>query len=550
MEFSLAEVHDRIGMALGDREAIVFGKRRLRYRELAERSRRLANILLGAGLRVTKERHELAGHESGQDHLAIYLYNGNEYIEGMLGAFKARVAPLNINYRYVEEELIQLLRDSRARAILYHAEFAPTLGNILPGLPQLRLLIQVADGSGNALLPNAIDYEEALAASSPEPPPVSPSPDDLYIVYTGGTTGMPKGVLWRSADIFVRGMGGVTWGTNDEFDSMEAILERAQAHGTLIGEEMRSFSIPPLMHAGAQWSSFLLLAQGQLIIFQDNPRRLDPEEILAIVERERVNYLQIIGDAFARPILDAMGRGVYDLSTLKVISSGGAPLSSNYKEEFLERLPGVLIVDGFGASETGTQGVNLATRDSGASTGDFRPVNTTLVLSDDLIRPLGPGEPEIGWLAQCGRVPLGYLGDAAKSARTFPTIDGVRYAVPGDRARYRSDGSIEILGREAVTINSGGEKIFAEEVEHALKHHPAVFDAVVCGRQSERWGQEVVAIVQLRAATPASEQELLDECARHIARYKLPKSFVFLDKIVRSPTGKADYRWARAQVSG
>ncbi|MFZ1292948.1 MAG: AMP-binding protein, partial [Pseudomonadales bacterium] len=288
----------------------------------------------------------------------------------------------------------------------------------------------------------------------------------------------------------------------------------------------------------------------QLIIFQDNPRRLDPEEILAIVERERVNYLQIIGDAFARPILDAMGRGVYDLSTLKVISSGGAPLSSNYKEEFLERLPGVLIVDGFGASETGTQGVNLATRDSGASTGDFRPVNTTLVLSDDLIRPLGPGEPEIGWLAQCGRVPLGYLGDAAKSARTFPTIDGVRYAVPGDRARYRSDGSIEILGREAVTINSGGEKIFAEEVEHALKHHPAVFDAVVCGRQSERWGQEVVAIVQLRAATPASEQELLDECARHIARYKLPKSFVFLDKIVRSPTGKADYRWARAQVSG
>ncbi|MFZ1293830.1 MAG: AMP-binding protein, partial [Pseudomonadales bacterium] len=251
MEFSLAEVHDRIGMALGDREAIVFGKRRLRYRELAERSRRLANILLGAGLRVTKERHELAGHESGQDHLAIYLYNGNEYIEGMLGAFKARVAPLNINYRYVEEELIQLLRDSRARAILYHAEFAPTLGNILPGLPQLRLLIQVADGSGNALLPNAIDYEEALAASSPEPPPVSPSPDDLYIVYTGGTTGMPKGVLWRSADIFVRGMGGVTWGSNEEFASMEAVLERAQAHGTLIGEEMRSFSIPPLMHAGA-----------------------------------------------------------------------------------------------------------------------------------------------------------------------------------------------------------------------------------------------------------------------------------------------------------
>ncbi len=549
MEFSLAEIHDRVGMALGDREAIVFGKRRLSYRELAERSRRLANFLLEKGLRVTKERHELAGHESGQDHLAIYLYNGNEYIEGMLGAFKARVASVNINYRYVEEELIYLLRDTRARAILYHAEFAPTLQKILPELPQLELLIQVADGSGNALLPNAIDYEAALAASSPQPPPVSPSPDDLYIVYTGGTTGMPKGVLWRSADIFVRGMGGVTWGTNDEFDSMDAILERAQAHGTLIGQEMRSFSVPPLMHAGAQWSSFLLLAQGQLIIFQDNPRRLDPEEILAIIEREKINYLQIIGDAFARPILDAMREGAYDISTLKVISSGGAPLSSNYKEEFLALLPGVLVVDGFGTSETGTQGVNLATRDSGASTGDFKPVNTTVVLSEDLTRLLEPSELEIGWLAQCGRVPLGYLGDEAKTARTFPTIDGARYAVPGDRARYRSDGSIEILGRDAITINSGGEKIFAEEVEHALKQHPAVFDAVVCGRPSERWGQEVVAIVRLRETNAASEQELLDECARHIARYKLPKSFLFREEIVRSPTGKADYRWAKAQVT-
>jgi fatty-acyl-CoA synthase len=549
MEFSLADVHDRVGMALGDREAIVFGKRRLSYRELAERSRRLANVLLRRGLQVTKERHELAGHESGQDHLAIYLYNGNEYIEGMLGAFKARVAPVNINYRYVEEELIYLLRDSRARAILYHAEFAPMLEKILPELPELTVLIQVADDSGNALLSNAIDYEEALAASSLEPPSVSGSPDDLYIVYTGGTTGMPKGVLWRSADIFVRGMGGVTWGSNEEFDSMEAILERAQAHGTLIGGEMRSFSVPPLMHAGAQWSSFLLLAQGQLIIFQDNPKRLDPEEILAIVEREQVNYLQIIGDAFARPILDAMGKGAYDFSTLKVISNGGAPLSSNYKEEFLKLIPGVLVVDGFGASETGTQGVNIATKDTGASTGDFKPVNTTLVLSDDLTRLLEPRELEIGWLAQCGRAPLGYLGDEAKTARTFPTIDGVRYSVPGDRARYRPDGSIEILGREEVTINSGGEKIFAEEVEHALKHHPAVFDAVVCGRPSERWGQEVVAIVRLREANSASEQELLDECARHIARYKLPKSFLFRDEIVRSPSGKADYRWAKAQVT-
>ena len=313
-----------------------------------------------------------------------------------------------------------------------------------------RVLFQMsASDSSNLIdspLANKLGANRALAYSEEHPTPtIDPQQDLAMLPCSSGTTGMPKGVLWRSADIFVRGMGGVTWGSNEEFASMEAVLERAQAHGTLIGEEMRSFSIPPLMHAGAQWSSFLLLAQGQLIIFQDNPRRLDPEEILAIVERERVNYLQIIGDAFARPILDAMGRGVYDLSTLKVISSGGAPLSSNYKEEFLERLPGVLIVDGFGASETGTQGVNLATRDSGASTGDFRPVNTTLVLSDDLIRPLGPGEPEIGWLAQCGRVPLGYLGDAAKSARTFPTIDGVRYAVPGDRARYRSDGSIEIL---------------------------------------------------------------------------------------------------------
>jgi fatty-acyl-CoA synthase len=542
MEFNLGGVHDAIAEAAPDREAFVFRDRRLTHGQLLDRTRRFANLLLDRGLRVRRERARLAGHESGQDHLAIYLYNGNEYLEGMLGAYKARVAPLNVNYRYVDEELLYLLRDAGARALLYHAEFAPRVAAIRSQLPALELLVQVADDSGNALLPGAIDYEEALAASSPARPPVEPSPDDLYVLYTGGTTGMPKGVLWRSADIFVAAMGGRKMDGSEwaSYDEIGAAVKGAGPTRTIVG--------PPLMHGAAQWSAFIMMTMGATLVIPNVVQRLDPDDFLSTVEREKAVSFTIVGDAFARPLLDQLAERTYDLSSVFLVGSGGAPLSTANKKELLERLPGIVIFDGIGSSETGAQAANPSTRDSGVSTGDFKPGPGACIVSADMARLLTTADTEIGWFAQHGRVPLGYLGDAEKTARTFPQIGSTRCAVPGDRARYRPDGSIDVLGRDSVTINSGGEKIFAEEVEHALKQHPAVYDVVVAGRPSQRWGQEVVAIVRLRDGAKAGPDELLDEAAKHIARYKLPKAFVFRPEIQRSPSGKADYRWAKEQA--
>jgi fatty-acyl-CoA synthase len=544
VDFSFPQVYEALAAALPEREAIVFRDRRLSYAAFAERSRRLANYLLSRGLRVRRERAELSGHESGQDHLALYLYNGNEYLEGMLGAFMARVAPLNVNYRYVEEELLYLFRNSGARGVVYHAEFAPHVDALRRQIPELEVLIQVPDESGHPLLPGAVDYESALAAASAERPPVEPSPDDLYILYTGGTTGMPKGVLWRSADIHMAAMGGRRVLGGPELESLADAVELARAGG-----RMRAVIGPPLMHGAAQWATFTTLGAGSAVILPDEPRRFDPHTFLHAIEREKALTCTIVGDAFARPLLDQLAKGSYDLSSLFVVGSGGAPLSTAHKRELLERIPHVTIMDSIGSSETGAQASNPSNQSAGVSTGDFRPLSGAGVVSADLGRVLAPGDDELGWFAQRGRVPLGYLGDADKTARTFPVVEGTRWSVPGDRARYRADGSIEVLGRDSVTINSGGEKIFAEEVEHALKQHPAVYDTVVAGRPSERWGQEVVAIVQLREGATAAEGELLAEAAKHLARYKLPKAFVFRAQIQRSPSGKADYRWARAQVA-
>ncbi|HEX2484452.1 MAG TPA: acyl-CoA synthetase [Myxococcota bacterium] len=545
MEFSFPEVWETLAATIPEREAVVFRDRRLTYARFVERSRRLANHLLARGLRVARERSELAGHESGQDHVALYLYNGNEYLEGMLGSFMARAAPLNVNYRYVEEELLYLLTNARARALVYHAEFAPRVAALRARLPDLEVLLQVRDESGEPLLPGALDYEEALAAASPARPDVAPSPDDLYILYTGGTTGMPKGVLWRSADIYMAAMGG------RRQDGRElASLAEVGEYATASGGKMRAVIGPPFMHGAAQWGSFITLCLGSAIVVPHEPRRFDPDDFLSAIERERALTCTIVGDAFARPLLDQLARRSYDLSSLLVVGSGGAPLSTAHKREILERIPHVTVLDSIGSSETGAQASNPSNKSLGVSTGQFRPLAGAGVVSADLARVLAPGDGELGWFAQRGRVPLGYLGDAEKTARTFPVIDGVRWSVPGDRARYREDGAIEVLGRDSVTINSGGEKIFAEEVEHALKLHPAVYDCVVAGRPSERWGQEVVAIVQLRAGAAATEAELTAEAAKHLARYKLPKAFVFRERIERSPSGKADYRWAKEQAAG
>ena len=532
----MAAVHEALAATRPDEVCLVFRDRRFTWAEVTDRTRRLANHLISAGLGVRRERHLLEGHESGQSHLAIYLHNGNEYLEAMLGSMKARVAPFNVNYRYVAEELRYLLNDAQAEAVVVHSQFAPVLAEVLADLPGLRVILQVPDQSGHALLPGAMWYEDALAAASCEPPAVTPSPDDLYILYTGGTTGMPKGVLWRNGDANVECFGGSRGAT-----LAEAV---AEAQGGL-----KALLVPPFMHGAGHWMSFRTWNSGGTVYVQSTPERLDPVDVWGLVERERLNFLLIVGDAFARPLLDELDRAHYDLSSLTVLLSGGAPLSAPLKEQFLRHLPTLMIVDGLGSSEAGGQ-LSHVSVGSGASTGTFPLAPGNHVLAEALDRELEPGSEELGWLAKSGRLALGYLGDAAKTAHTYPVVDGVRYAVPGDRARLRADSTIELHGRDAVTINSGGEKIFAEEVEAAVKAHDAVYDCVVAGRPSERWGNEVVAVVRLREGRHCDEAGLLAEAERHIARFKLPKAFVFVDEIVRSPSGKADYRWARQAVLG
>ncbi len=540
MDFNLADIFEAVAAAVPDREAIVWRDLRLTYRQLDERANRLANVLADAGLGAHCDRAGLGGHESHLDHVAVYLYNGNEYLETMLAGFKARVAPFNVNYRYVREELLYLLDNCRARAIVFDGRFAETLAAVLPDLPDLTTLIQVGD---EPLLDGAIAYEDALAAAAPTPPPVVRSPDDLYILCTGGTTGMPKGVLWRQADIYMGSMGGRDLATGQEYESLEAIVANARDSG---GGKM--LPAPPFMHGAGHWMAFNAFNSGNTVVIQGEVTRLDAHAVWELIEREKVNVMLIVGDAFGRPLVDALEAGDHDASSLLAIVSGGAPLNSTLKDRFLAQLPTAMVMDAVGASETGSQMSHVSAAGSKASTGTFTPGPGAVVVSDDLTAILEPGDESTGWLAQKGRVPLGYLGDAEKTARTFPVIDGTRYAVPGDRARLTADGDIELLGRDSVTINSGGEKIFAEEVEQALAHHPDVFDVVVAGRPSEQWGAEVVAIVQCRAGTEPDEEALLAEAAAHIARYKLPKAFVFVDNVVRSPAGKADYRWAKEQA--
>jgi len=544
-QFNLAKVFDTVAAAVPDREAIVWRDRRLTFADVADRSHRLGAYLRSRGLGVQTERPELSGHESGQDHLGIYLYNGNEYIETMLASFAGRIGVFNVNYRYVEEELLYLLDNARCRALVYHATFAPTLAAVRDKLPELEVLVQVADESGNELLPGAVDYEAVIAETSPDLADVEPSPDDLYILYTGGTTGMPKGVLWRQHDVFMSCMGGRNLFTWQPVSSYEEIAETAKGMET----PLKFMPLPPLMHGAAQWATFIGLNGGNTIVIQDNVRRLDPDDVWRTVEREKATTITTVGDAVARPLVEALEQGSYDTSSIVAVGNGGAPLTPTIKERLLAQMPNVFVSDSVGSSETGAQMSHLSASGS-VSTGRFNPGPGTVVVSEDFTTVLAPGHDGLGWLAQEGWVPLGYFRDADKTARTFPVIDGMRYAVPGDRARHLEGGEIELLGRDSVTINSGGEKIFAEEVERAIAGHPAVHDVVVVGRPSERWGQEVVALVQLSDGADASAEDIVTHASQFIARYKLPKDVLFLPEIVRSPAGKADYRWAKEQVTG
>ncbi|KAB2347937.1 AMP-binding protein [Actinomadura rudentiformis] len=534
-QLDLATLHEAIAAAIPDRECLVWRGGRMTWREVGERSRRLARVLHEHGL----GRHGRATEpwESPHDHLALYLHNGPEYLEGLLGAHKARASAFNVNYRYVDGELAQLFTDARPTAILFHARFAATIGRVAKRLDAAPLLLQVADDSGEDLLPGALDYETALASVSPEPLDVRPDAGDLHILYTGGTTGLPKGVLWRIGDLMT-GPLGMARRDGTPITDLEEAVERAVKgrHRVLIG--------PPLMHGTGTWSALGGWCGGGCVVFPGRVDGLDAADLLATAERERVTRMLMVGDAFARPVVEELDRGSYDLSTVRTLLNSAAGISPDVKRRLLDHLPDAHIHDVLGSSESG-----FAVTRRGPADRAFVPAPGTAVLSADRSRKLSPGEDELGWLAKGGLLPLGYLNDPVKTAATFIVLDGERLVVAGDRARLRADGTVEVHGREATTINTGGEKVFAEEVETVLRDLPGVADALVVGRPSERWGTEIVAVLRLDRDAAPTDDDLREGCAAHLARYKIPKAFLRTEQGLRLPNGKADYAAARAAVA-
>jgi acyl-CoA synthetase (AMP-forming)/AMP-acid ligase II len=539
IEWSLAGVHDVVAAAAPDRDMVVWTSVRRTYGEVLARTRALATFLAGRGIGIRRERAELERWECGQDPVALLLNNCPEYLEAMFGCYRARAVPFNVNQHYKPAEVRAVLDMVGAAAVVYHRSLGPLLREALGGDSTL-VLIDVDDRSGAPPLAGSTNFEAAVAGPGDGAGLPTPSPDDLYLVCTGGTTGSPKAVLWRQADIFISGMGG------SEQATAESLAATASAGAGAW------FAAPPLMHAAAQWTAFGGLHAGATIVLHDDARAFDARTILETAARERVTLMSIVGDAYARPLVEELRRGDYDLTSLGVLATGGAATNERYKAALLDLLPHVTIVDGYGASETGGMAFGARTRQAapaGASGSagpmGFAPAAGAAVLSADRTRFLTPGDDEIGWTARRGRVPLGYLGDKDKTEATFPVVDGQRVSVPGDRARLAADGTIEMLGREATVVNTGGEKVFAEEVEAVLRQHPDVADALVVGRPSERFGQEVVAIVQPRAGATIDPSAVREHAAASLARFKAPRAVAICDQIARHANGKADYAWAR-----
>ncbi len=520
MTFNLADLFEAVADRVPDREALIVGDRRVTYSQLDERANRLAHALIAAGVR------------SGE-HVGLHLMNGSEYLEGMLACFKIRAIPVNVNFRYVEAELAYLYDDADLVALVYHRQFAERVAAVAAKTPSLRHSLVVEDGSTDEPVTDSVPYEDAIGSSRVERPQVPDrSSEDLYCVYTGGTTGMPKGVIWRHEDIFKAAMGGgdITH-LGNYVSGPEELAARVPEPGLI------ALATPPLMHSSAQWLAFQSLFTGGTLVMTPLGR-FDAATIWDLVTREKVQVLVVVGDAMARPLVDELEANAdrYDTSNLWVIGSGGALLGDTTKQRLLELLPGRMISDGFGSSETGVLG---------SKQGATFVVNAeTAVLGDDGA-PIVPGSGAVGRLARRGHIPLRYHKDPEKTARTFITSGGERWVMPGDMATVEADGSITLLGRGSLSINTGGEKVFPEEVEAPLKEHPAVADAVVVGVPDDRWGERVVAVIEARAGSAPTLEELQEHCRGHIAGYKVPRAIVLVDKIVRSPAGKADYAWAK-----
>jgi acyl-CoA synthetase (AMP-forming)/AMP-acid ligase II len=536
-EMSLGDIQEVVAQRCPDRDALWWRGRSLTHSALAMRSRRLANLLIGRGLGNVIERHALEPWESGQDFVGLYMRNRPEYIEAMFGSLKARCVPYNINYRYSATEIAELFRIAPTRAIVYESCFADVVASVRASLPPDAVLIEVTDGSPPHV-DEALDYNDAIATSSPAMPKCVASPDDLYVVFTGGTTGRPKPVLWRQADAYVSALSGFEVAHSDASGLAGAIRSSIRPQPRV------ALAAPPFMHGGGQWVALGNVLSGDTVAIQSVVDRLDCVDLWSTVVQKRVTMLLITGDAYGVPLADELAVNAYDLSSLKVIITGAVAMSHGVKQALLAAIPGVRIVETIASTESGT---NLRSESTDKADGRqvFLPSRHTVVLDEARSRPLAPGHSGAGWLARTGRIPLGYLGDIERTHATFPSIGGVRHAVPGDRAKLLATGEVQFIGRESNTINSGGEKIFAEEVEAAIAADSRVYDVIVTSKAHPRWGDEVVAIVRLRAGTNVTEEELKESVASRLARYKTPKRFVFVDAVRRNDVGKPDYDWAR-----
>ena len=511
----------------------VCGDRRSTFAESADRTRRLANFLAGKGFDAHRERAALQNWECGQDRVALIMHN-DLYVDMVIGCLKARTVPVNINHYYTPREVGELLDYVRPRAVIYHRALGAKFADVLPP-DSADLLVSVDDGSATPELPGAVSLDDALAQGNTDQN-VAGSPDDLLMICTGGTTGRPKGVLWRQSDIYVSSMVGA--------DHASA----AEIHDKVRGAAGAPwFAVSPLMHAAGMWTAFAAIMAGTPVVLYDTARKLDPRLVWETAEREKVGMMTMVGDAYAAPLVAELRRGSYDLSSMFAIGTGGAATNPKYQRALVELIPQLTLINGYGSSETGNMGFGHSRRD--AQTDTFTLREGGLVLSEDYRRFLSPGEPEVGWVAREGRIPLGYFDDPDATRKTFPEIEGKRVVISGDRASLEADGTLRLFGRDSLVVNTGGEKVFVEEVEEVLRAHPAIADALVVGRPSDRWGEELVALVELREEGDVAAEALHAHCTAQLARFKAPKEFVFVEYVHRLGNGKADYRWAKSQAT-
>src|SRR5246500_4082864 len=530
---NIADLAEHAIDAVPDRVALICGDDQLTYAELEEKANRLAHYLVDQGVKK-------------DDKVGLYCRNRIEIVIAMLGIVKAGAILVNVNYRYVEGELRYLFSNSDMVAVVHERQYADRVANVLPDTPNVKTVLVVEDGSDQDYQGyGGVEFYSAIAQGSPERDFGERSADDIYLLYTGGTTGFPKGVMWRHEDIYRVLFGGTDFATG-EFVKDEHDLAKAAAQNP----PMIRYPIPPMIHGATQSATWMSIFSGQTTVLAPE---FDADEVWRTIHDHKVNLLFFTGDAMARPLLDALlahqDKGnEYDLSSLFLLASTAALFSPSIKEKFLELLPNRVITDSIGSSETGFGGTSIVAKDAPHSGGPRVTIDHRTVVLDDDGNEVQPGSGVRGLIAKKGNIPVGYYKDEKKTAETFRVFNGVRYAIPGDYALVEEDGAVTMLGRGSVSINSGGEKIYPEEVHAALKGHPDVFDALVVGVPDSRYGQHVAAVVQARPGCQPSLGELDSFVRSEIAGYKVPRSLWLVDEVKRSPAGKPDYRWAKEQT--